>query len=157
MIIIELKMNKEYMKELSLLLDVANQLNVCALKNCNETTIKVKENKELAKSMAEIMIEKDINKKKKLIEKIAKNKDIIDNELCLFKHCKVVYEKLLDVLISIFKKFAEKMPKNDNMFAKLNEMFEEIKKLITKDKLTKKDLIHLQQHKMLLMSMAMKM
>ena len=145
-IIINRKMNKNFMKELNILLNVANELSLCSLKNCKDSTIKVKENKELVKLIPTVMFSSDIKEKNKLIKKITSNQDIINNELCIFNSCKDIYIKLLNILIPLFEKILVKSPSKE-----MTGMLNQIKKLVEKDNLTKKDLINLQKHKTYLM------
>jgi hypothetical protein len=86
-------MDKDFLKELSSLMDIAQKLSVCSLKKCNETAIKVKENREIMATMMSIMFSKDMKKKQELIAKISANQDVINNELCMFNNCKDVYIK----------------------------------------------------------------
>ena len=147
------KMDKEYMQQLSGLLDAANKLSACALKNCAETARKIKENKDITSTMVKIMFSKDFKEKKELISKIASNQDIIDNELCIFNSCKVVYKKLLNVLINVFTNFAKKMP-NNPMFDPANgitSILTNIKTLIKKKSMTQTDLKTLQKEKTILL------
>jgi len=134
------------MEELNILLNVANELSLCSLKNCKDSTIKVKENQELVKLMPTIMFSSDIKEKNKLIRKITSNQDIINNELCIFNSCTDIYIKLLNILIPLFEKILGKAPSKE-----MTGMLNQIKKLVAKGNLTKKDLINLQKHKTYLM------
>ena len=147
------KMDKEYMKILSVLLDAANQLSVCALKNCAETAKKVKENKEITSTMVKVMFSKNFKEKEELINKIASNQDIIDNELCIFNSCKVVYKKLLNVLINVFTDLGKKLPNSPEFDPKngITEILNNIKKLIKKKNMTQEDLKTLQKEKTVLL------
>jgi hypothetical protein len=146
-------MDKEYMQILSGLLDAANKLSACALKNCAETARKVKENKDITSTMVKIMFSKDFKEKEELIAKIASNQDIIDNELCIFNSCKVVYKKLLNVLINVFTNFAKKMPNNPMFDPKngITSVLNNIKTLIKKKNMTQEDLKTLQKEKTILL------
>lgn len=147
------KMDKEYMKVLSGLLDAANKLSACALKNCAETARKVKENKDITSTMVKIMFSKNFKEKEELIAKIASNQEVIDNELCIFNSCKTVYKKLLNVLINVFTDLGKKMP-NNPMFDPKNGIttnLENIKQLIKKKNMTEDDLKTLQKQKTILL------
>ena len=147
------KMDKEYMQILNGLLDAGNELTACALKNCAETAAKVNENKDITSTMVKIMFSKDFKEKEELIAKIASNQDIIDNELCIFNSCKVVYKKLLNVLITVFTNFAKKMPNNPMFDPKngITSVLNNIKTLIKKKNMTQEDLKTLQKEKTILL------
>lgn len=146
-------MNNNYLNDLNLLLDASNKMSVCALKSCNDTVIKVKENKTIATDMIKMISSTDFKEKQKLIDKISSNQDMINNELCIFNNCKEVYMNLLNILIDIYEKFSKQFPENP-AFDKKNGIvkhLEKIKKISNKKKLTELDFKTLRKNKNILM------
>jgi len=138
------------MKVLSEMLDISNKLSMCAIKNCTETSNRVKENKELTSIMVKMVLAKDFKEKQELIEKVATNQDIIDNEICIFNSCKEIYKKLLNILIKIMGDFEKNMPMKFDGHIEITKGLNSIKKLIKKKNLTEEDLKTLQKEKTIL-------
>lgn len=67
-------------------MNVAAKLTKCSIKRCNATMEKVKENKEIQKAKLLAATTFDVKKKKEYINKIVHNKDVINQDKCLYEN-----------------------------------------------------------------------
>ena len=87
----------------------------------------------------DVAFQKDINKKSDLMTRLYKNKIIMENSKCIFNNCKDIYKQLLKILIEKLKK----LPIPEDFKKKAIKLMQKNKKLITKTKMTNKDIAEL--------------
>lgn len=143
-------MNKETFNQLLILMDASAKLMKCAIKKCKSTMENVQKNANVQKLKLLASTTKDVKKRMEIVNKIIYNKDVIEHDKCLYKECKVVYMKLIDVLIETFEKFLNAGLFKSNMDIVVKHL-KEIKKLSKKKSLTSTDVNNIQKNKNLLL------
>lgn len=143
-------MNKETFNQLLILMDASAKLMKCAIKKCKSTMENVQKNANVQKLKLLASTTKDVKKRMEIVNKIIYNKDVIEHDMCLYKECKVIYMKLIDVLIETFQKFLNAGLFKSNMDIVIKHL-KEIKKLSKKKSLTSIDVNNIQKNKNLLL------
>ena len=150
-------MNKETFNQLLVLMDASTKLMQCAIKKCKATMEKVQTDSEIQKLKIMAATTMDVKKRTEIIKKIVYNKDVIAHDRCLYKECKVIYMKLIDILIETFQKFLNVGLFKSNYDIVIKHL-KEIKRLSKKKSLTSTDVNDIQKNKnLLLMTMMVNM
>lgn len=142
-------MNKENFKQFSAFMNVAAKLTKCSIKRCNATMEKVKENREIQKAKLLAATTFDVKKKKEYINKIVYNKDVINQDKCLYKACRKVYMKMIRSLIRTFENFLKSNLFKSNS-SDIKKYLGEIRYLMKKKTLSVSDVNNIQKNKNLL-------
>lgn len=132
-------MNKAFLEEFKELQKVALNLMQCSNDKCAETQKAIMKDKAIFNDILDVAFQKDINKKSDLMTRLYKNKIIMENSKCIFNNCKDIYKQLLKILIEKLKK----LPIPEDFKKKAIKLMQKNKKLITKTKMTNKDIAEL--------------
>ena len=77
----------------------------------------------------------DVNEKAKLINELSKNNTIYKYDKCVFKYCKEILKKIINMFLTI----ASNIPKTNPKYNTINKMINELDILFKKSNYTKKD------------------
>ena len=70
----------------------------CSLEKCMHTHKNINSNLKIKEQYKNAILESDINKKKKILTKISKNKIIYEHHKCIFTNCRILYNKFFDIV-----------------------------------------------------------
>ena len=108
------------------MLKIALSLMACSSKSCSEQKKKIMSDPITSKLFIEYSLEKDANKKIKLLKKLNKHNIVYEYDACVFKHCKDILKSLMEIV----KTHVNTMDIKDGNYKKLISLINIINKII---------------------------
>ena len=128
-------MDSTQAKKIGEMMSILFSLMECSKKNCLKEKQEVEKNKELYAKYLKLNTITDTNEKLKLMNELSKNNIIFKYDKCVFKFCKEILKKLINML----KTFASNIPKTSPKYNTINKMINELDILFKKTNYTKKE------------------
>lgn len=125
-------MHNNIQNQLNNMIKSITDLTLCSNKNCIEARNKLLENKIIYEKFLKASLELDADKKEKLLNEVYKNKQVIEYNACVFKHCKKMYINLFNIFDSLIKIAPFPKDKKD----KLKEILDKVKPILKSSNLT---------------------
>jgi hypothetical protein len=86
----------------------------CSLEKCMHTHKNINSNLKIKEQYNNALLEKDINKKKKLLTEVYKHKILYEHNKCIFTNCRTLYNKFFDIVEKIINNPEILKDKNKN-------------------------------------------
>jgi hypothetical protein len=132
-------MNDNHLRnKLSYLVRTIFDLSKCTSKNCNKLDKLIEKDAELMKMKKQMMMQKNDKKREIIINKLSKNKKLIDYQTCIYKNCYELMKKNLNAFIDIILEYVKikKLHLDNN----LKLLMKTTKKLLKKSSLNQNEL-----------------
>jgi hypothetical protein len=128
-------MDSKQAKKIGEMMSILFSLMECSKKNCLKEKQAIEKNKDLNAKNTRLNLTTDDNEKAKLINELSKNNTIFKYDKCVFKYCKEILKKLINMFLTI----ASNIPKTNPKYNAINKMINELDILFKKSNYTKKD------------------
>ena len=128
-------MDSKQAKKIGEMMSILFSLMECSKKNCLKEKQAIEKNKDLNAKNTRLNLTTDVNEKAKLINELSKNNTIFKYDKCVFKYCKEILKKLINMFLTI----ASNIPKTNPKYNAINKMINELDILFKKSNYTKKD------------------
>ena len=132
-------MDSKQAKKIGEMMSILFSLMECSKKNCLKEKQAIEKNKDLNAKNTRLNLTTDDNEKAKLINELSKNNTIFKYDKCVFKYCKEILKKLINMFLTI----ASNIPKTNPKYNAINKMINELDILFKKSNYTKKDLLRI--------------
>jgi hypothetical protein len=130
------RMDKKDALKIEEMMKIAFSMMACSAKSCSVQKKEIMSNPVTSKLYMEYSLEKDINKKIKLLKQLNKHNIVYEYDACVLKNCK----DILKSLINIIKGNVDKIPKTNVNHKKLTTLINMLNKIIDNpNELTKKE------------------
>lgn len=128
-------MDSKQAKKIGEMMSILFSLMECSKKNCLKEKQAIEKNKDLNAKNTRLNLTTDVNEKAKLINELSKNNTIYKYDKCVFKYCKEILKKIINMFLTI----ASNIPKTNPKYNTINKMINELDILFKKSNYTKKD------------------
>jgi hypothetical protein len=127
--------NTQQAKKAGEMISILLSLMECSKNNCIKEKQAIEKNKDLIAKQTRLNLTTDLNEKAKLMNELSKNNSIYKYDKCVFKYCKEILKKLINML----KTIASNIPETNPKYNAINKMINELDILFEKTNYTKKD------------------
>jgi hypothetical protein len=122
-------------KKIGEMISILLSVMECSKKNCIKEKQAIEKNKDLIAKKTRLNLTTDVNEKTKLINELSKNNAIFKYDKCVFKNCKEILKKLINML----KIIASDIDKTTPKYNTINKMINELDILFGRINYTKED------------------
>lgn len=122
-------------KKIGEMISILLSVMECSNKNCIKEKQAIEKNKDLIAKKTRLNLTTDDNEKAKILTELSKNNTIYKYDKCVFKNCREILKKL----INMFKTIASNIPKTNSKYNTIDKMINELNILFEKINYTKED------------------
>ena len=111
-------MDSKQAKKIGEMMSILFSLMECSKKNCLKEKQAIEKNKDLNAKNTRLNLTTDVNEKAKLINELSKNNTIYKYDKCVFKYCKEILKKIINMFLTI----ASNIPKTNPKYNTINKI-----------------------------------